>query len=210
MTDAATILLIDDHPAVRMGLAMLLVQGGCRVVGEAGSRAETLSVLATLQQAPALAVLDLSLGEESGFDLIDDLRYRLIPVLIYSMHEDTRTVSEAFTRGAAGYLCKRDASNELIGAVAMILSGKRYVSPLISESAGARQVGADVVVADPLSEREREVIAMIGRGHSQAEIARALLISVRTVETHCERAISKLGLGGMKDLRRHAIQDVRR
>ena len=213
MTDGATILLIDDHPAVRMGLGMLLVRGGCRIVGEAGCRSEALSALAGLAEMPQLAVLDLSLGEESGFDLIADLKQRTIPVLIYSMHEDARTVSEAFSRGAAGYLCKRDASNELVGAVSAVLSGERYVSPLIAEStnaSGGLQPPASEVVLDPLSDREREIIALMGRGHSQAEIARALLISVRTVETHCERAINKLGLGGMKDLRRHAIQVVRR
>ena len=105
------------------------------------------------------------------------------------------------------------ASNELVGAVSAVLSGERYVSPLIAEStnaSGGLQPPASEVVLDPLSDREREIIALMGRGHSQAEIARALLISVRTVETHCERAINKLGLGGMKDLRRHAIQDVRR
>ena len=213
MIEGATILLIDDQPAVLMGFSKLLVRGGCRIDGEAGCRAEVIGVLAGLAEMPRLAVLDLSLGEESGFDLIPDLAQCTIPVLIYSMHENAHTVSEAFSRGAAGYLCKREASSELVGAVAAVLSGQRYVSPVIAENVGMpdRQHSAlSVSLVDPLSDREREIIALIGRGHSQAEIARALLISVRTVETHCERAINKLGLGGMKDLRRHAIRDVRR
>lgn len=207
MSEGASILLIDDHPAVREGLAMILLRDQHRVCGEAGSRAELLAWLGQSPADPAqLALLDLSLDEESGFDLIDDLARYAIPVLVYSMLEDAETIRKAYALGARGFVCKREASSELLGDIRDVLAGRHYVSPFVAQRLNAPQ---DDLASDVLSERERQVMTMLGDGDSYAQIADQLGVGTRTVETHCERAIEKLGLGGMKELRRRAILDRR-
>jgi DNA-binding NarL/FixJ family response regulator len=204
MSDGARILLIDDHPAVRSGLALLLTLEHHEICGEAGSREEMLQQLDACQ--PQMALLDLQLGEQSGLDLIDDLRQRGIPVLVYSMHEDANTVSQVFARGAQGYVCKREVSDILLNAVREVLDGKRHVSPLAAQSlAGCLLAEAD----STLSEREQQIIELLGQGCGKKEIAEMLAISVRTVESYCARAIEKLSVDGMKELRRYAIQLTR-
>jgi len=209
MSEGASILLIDDHPAVREGLAMILLRDHHRVCGEAGSRADLLAWLAQLSADRAqLALLDLSLDEESGFDLIDDLARHAIPVLVYSMLEDADTIKKAYALGARGFVCKREASNELLGAIRDVLAGRHYLSPFVAQRLSEPDRSAPLE-DDVLSERERQVMTMLGDGDSYAEIANQLGVGTRTVETHCERAIEKLGLRGMKALRRRAIQDRR-
>ena len=209
MTEGASILLIEDHPTVRMGLSMLLSRDRHWICGEAGNRKELTTALSLLEpDRPELAVLDLSLGGEDGLDLIDLLRGRDIPVLIYSMHEDESTVKRALAQGAQGYVCKRESSSALLAAVRDVLAGNRHVSPLASQNL------TDHPLANPptantglLSEREHQILDLLGQGDRVQEIANKLNISTRTVETHCTRAIEKLDLKGMKDLRRHAIQN---
>lgn len=197
------VFLIDDHPAVRQGLALLLEQEEHLVCGEAESRAE---FLARIDPAQAdLALVDLSLGEESGLDLLDELRRRRIPALVYSMHEDCSTVELAFARGADGYVTKREVSSVLFKAVAEALAGRRYVSPRAAQSLASRML-APSDPSEVLSQREEQILDMLGRGETSADIADALRISVRTVETYCARIIEKTGLAGMKELRKYAIQ----
>ncbi|MBK1680749.1 response regulator transcription factor [Rhodocyclus tenuis] len=209
----ARIILVDDHPAVRQGLALLLARDHHQVCGEAGSRAEALR-LSTFAAAD-MVLLDLSLGEESGLSLLDDFCRQGIPVLIYSMHEDTGTIRQAFARGALGYVCKREASRVLLDAVREVLGGRCYLSPFVSEKmAGGSPAAATAVRTPPadgaLSEREGQIIELLGQGCGNQEIAEQLALSVRTVESYCARAIEKLSLAGMKDLRRYAIQQQRR
>jgi DNA-binding NarL/FixJ family response regulator len=210
MTEGASILLIEDHPTVRMGLSMLLSRDRHWICGEAGNRKELLTALSLLEpDRPELAVLDLSLGGEDGLDLIDVLRSRSIPVLIYSMHEDEGTVKRALARGAQGYVCKRESSSSLLAAVRDVLAGNRHISPLAAQNFTSPPDGgtqAPVASANGLSEREQQILDLLGRGDRVQEIADKLNISTRTVETHCTRAIEKLDLNGMKALRRHAIQ----
>lgn len=202
----ARILLIDDHPAVRQGLALLLAQKEYAVCGEAGDRAEALKLLDGSRAD--MALVDLSLGEESGLDLIGDLHGRGVPVLIYSMHEDAETIERAFSAGADGYVAKREVSDVLLEAVADVLAGQRHVSPHAAQSLAGRLLAAQTGQRGTvLSERERQIMAMIGRGDTSADIAGTLAISVRTVETYYARIMEKLDLDGMKALRRHAIQN---
>ena len=208
MPGSARILLIDDHPAVRQGLALLLSLDHHQVCGEAGNRQEMLQQLATCRAD--LALLDLSLGSESGLDLIDDLRQWAVPVLVYSFREDADTIRRVFSLGAAGYVTKREVASVLLNAVREVLDGHRHMSPFVAQSL------ADSVVATPqavreslLSEREQQIIDLLGQGCGNQEIGERLAISVRTVESYCSRACEKLGLSGMKELRRHAIQSPR-
>jgi DNA-binding NarL/FixJ family response regulator len=208
MAEGASILLIEDHPTVRMGLAMLLSRDHHWICGEAGNRHELLTALTLLEPDRAdLALLDLSLGTESGLDLIDVLHNRGIPVLVYSMHEDEANVRRALAKGVQGYVCKREASAVLLAAVRDVLAGNRHVSPLAARGLSENLIDMPQPVSpNVLSEREQQIVSLLGRGERAPEIADQLCISVRTVETHCMRAAEKLGLAGMKELRRFAIK----
>lgn len=209
MNRSARILLIDDHPAVRQGLALLLAQDQHQVCGEAGCRDELLQQLATCQAD--IALLDLLLGDQSGLDLIDDLREQGIPVLVYSMFEDAETIRQAFAFGAQGYVCKREVSDSLLNAVREVLEGGRHVSPFAAQSLSDSLLSPEALSGEvALSEREQEIIELLGRGCGNQDIADELKLSVRTIESYCARAIDKLGLDGMKELRRHAIKISRR
>ena len=205
MTQCARILLIDDHPAVRQGLALLLTQERHQVCGEAGNRSEMLGQLATSRAD--MALLDLHLGDESGLDLIGDLRQQGIPVLVYSMFEDAHTIRRVFAEGAQGYVCKREVSDALLNGVREVLEGRSHVSPVAAQSLLISEQKPDDESA--LSEREQQIIDLLGQGCSNQEIAEKLAIGIRTVESYCARAIEKLGLKGMRELRRHAIQNAR-
>jgi len=208
MAEGASILLIEDHPTVRMGLAMLLSRDHHWICGEAGNRHELLTALTLLEPDRAdLALLDLSLGTESGLDLIDILHNKGIPVLVYSMHEDEANVRRALAKGVQGYVCKREASAVLLAAVRDVLAGNRHVSPLAARGLSENLIDMPQPVSpNVLSEREQQIVSLLGRGERAPEIADQLCISVRTVETHCMRAAEKLGLAGMKELRRFAIK----
>jgi DNA-binding NarL/FixJ family response regulator len=202
------IFVVDDHPAVREGLTLLLQQRGIMICGEAENGAQTLDRLEGAQ--PDVVLVDLSLPRESGVLLIEQLRSRGVPVLVYSMHEDTVHIKRAFAAGAGGYVTKREGAEVLVQAIREVVAGQRYLSErtrdaLIDggqtfDSAGVRHMG--------LSDREALVLQWIGHGDSGEEIAEKLHISSRTVETYCTRIMEKLGLAGMKELRRYAIQQA--
>lgn len=196
---AVPVFLVDDHPMVRQGLALFLVQAGCTVCGEAGTREETLA-------HPKLAVariviMDLSLGDENGAGLIPILCRLGLRVVVYSMHEDAMHVRRALDAGATGYVTKREAAQSIVEAVRAVLAGETHVSP--RASAGL----AHQAIAPDLTEEQRELYALLGQGCNNDEIAEKLHISPRTVETYCTRLMDKLGVDGMHDLRRRAIAD---
>jgi len=198
------ILLVDDHPAVREGLALLLAPEGMEACAEAGGRDEALVRLKTCH--PDVAIVDLSLDGEDGLGLVADLHKREVPVLVYSMHNDARHVEGAFAAGALGYVTKRELHGVLVQAVRDVAAGRQFVSPTaaIALAERAKEPPAD----DPfrhLSPQEREVYQFLGSGEGTYEIAVALNISTRTVESYYARMLVKLGLNGMHELRRHAI-----
>ncbi len=201
----ASIFLIDDHPLVRRGLKQLLVQESHTICGEAGNRRETLDSIGS--SGADIAFLDLSLGNESGLDLINDLQRRDIRVLVYSMHEDVETIEKSFAAGADGYVCKRELEDVLFNAVSDLLEGRRHVSPRAAQSLSDRILLEPEESAEQLlSERETEVLIMLGQGETNTDIAAALFISPRTLETYFYRMIEKLELKGVKELRRYAIK----
>lgn len=199
------IFLIDDHMAVRQGLAMLLGQAGHRVCAQAETLAEARSLLNAAEVD--LALVDLSLGEHSGLDLLPDLLACGVPALIYSMYEDCETIEQAFKAGATGYVTKREVAQVLLEAVDCVAAKTRYLSPRAAQSLASRVIAPQPdQTAEQLSAREKQIIAMLGRGESNLDISQALTISPRTVESYCARIITKLGLDGMKQLRKQAIQ----
>jgi len=201
----ARILLVDDHPAVRQGLALLLHQEGFVVCGETESMAETLAILN--EAAPDLVVVDLSLRGESGLELIRTLRNRQCATLVYSMHDDAAHVEQAFAAGGGGYVTKRELSETLLEGIRQVMAGQRYLSPQTAQCLASKALTASHTdQSHLLSERERQILTLLGQGEGNTDIAAALNISTRTVESYYARMIIKLNLDGMKELRRYAIR----
>ncbi len=202
------VLLVDDHPAVREGLALLLAPDGIDVVAEASTRAEALARVQ--ERRPDLAIVDLSLDTEDGAALIADLRGHRVPALAYSMHKDARHVEGAFAAGALGYVTKKELHDVLVQAVRQVAAGRQFVSPVAAVALAERvsQPHAEPGARD-LSQQERQVYQLLGNGEGTHEIADAMNISTRTVESYYARIIVKLGLSGMYELRHHAITRAR-
>jgi two-component system, NarL family, response regulator NreC len=204
---AIRVLVVDDHAVVRAGLRLLLEQeNDFEVVGEAGNAEE--AVRAARLEKPDVVLLDVVMPGGSGIDATSDLieASKGAKILVLSMQDDPAYVREAFAAGASGYLLKEGADTELVQAVRQVADGGRYVHPTL----GARLAQAEVEAsrraeADPLSEREREVLRLLALGHTNQEIASQLYISVRTAETHRAHIMQKLGLGTRAELVRYAL-----
>ena len=203
------VLLVDDHAVVRSGLRLLLdAQDDIETVGEAGDAREAVFELRSAE--PDVVVMDIGLGGgKSGIEATSDLLKEApaVKVLMLSMQDDPRYVREAFAAGASGYVLKEAADNELVKAVREVAAGGRYVDPAL----GARIAAADAEAArtaeaDPLSDREREVLRLLVLGHTNQEIAKTLFISVRTAETHRAHIMQKLRLTTRAELVRYAMQ----
>jgi len=203
------VLLVDDHPAVLQGLALLLAPEGIDVCAEAGGRADALARVE--ERRPNLAIVDLSLDGEDGLALIADLHERAVPVLVYSMHSDARRVRSAFAARALGYVTKREFHRVLVQGIREVAAGRRFVSPKAAVALAESLTGspADSAV-QTLSPHERKVYELLGQGEGACEIAAALRISNHTVESYYARIQVKLDLNGMQELRRHAIEHFRK
>lgn len=197
------ILLIDDHPTIRQGMQFFLEVRGNHQISEASSYAETLVML---DKKPFdIAVLDLSLHEHSGIELIPMLEEANVAVLVYSMHEDFSTIDRVFKTGALGYVTKREGTEILLEAINTIAQGKRFVSPFAT-SAIQQRASKNMPIEDTLSDREREIFYLIGKGIGNAEIAHQLEISTGTVGTYVSRIVQKLDLGNRRALRKYAVE----
>jgi two-component system response regulator NreC len=202
------VLLVDDHRVVRAGLRMLLeAENGIEVVDEAGDIRD--AVFKTRRHTPDLIVLDVRLPDGDGVEAIGKLHAEApdAHVLILSMEDDAHHVRQAFANGARGYVLKDAAEDELATAVREVSAGGRYLHPEL----GARMVQADMeererAAADPLSDREREVLRLLAEGHTNQEIAARLYISVRTAETHRAHIMQKLGFRSRSELVHYAIE----
>ena len=203
------VVIADDHALVRSGLRMLLEnEGGFEVVAEAGTADE--AVRAARLEKPDVVLLDVVMPGRSGLDALAEVLEAApeAKVLVLSMQDDPRYVREAFAAGASGYLLKEAADAELVAALREVAAGGRYVHPAL----GARIAAADAAAqakaaADPLSEREREVLRLLALGHTNQEIAKMLFISVRTAETHRAHIMQKLRLSTRAELVRYALAE---
>ena len=200
------VFLVDDHPAMRQGLALLLTQEGLEICGEAQNRAETMAHIDTAN--PDIVLLDISLGEESGLDLIADIMARDVRVLCYSMLDDSATIKKAFDAGATGYVTKRELAECLLLAVREVLAGNRHISPGAAQSLSVNTADDKPAATAALSQREKQIVALIGKGISNTEIAATLNISVRTMEAYCARIMDKLDIHGMREFRQYAIRNA--
>lgn len=204
----SSILLVDDHAVLRAGLRLLLDgQPDLRVIGEAEDVRTAMVQATTLQ--PDLILLDLSLTGSSGLAAIPALR-TVAPhsrILVLTMHDDEGYVRQALAAGANGYVLKRAADAELIAAIRAVLRGELYIHPALT-----RQLLEDLLPQTPalnpwesLSEREREVLLLVARGYTAAEIAEQLSLSPKTVETYRTRGMEKLGLRSRAALVQYAL-----
>ena len=205
----ARILIVDDHPLVRTGLAQLI--GDCpdlEVCGEAADMAEALRRVDQLQ--PDLAIIDLSLAGGSGLDLIERIGRRdsSILMLVASMHDETLYAERVLAAGARGYVNKQEAQDDIIRAIRQVLGGKIYLSERMTERLVSGEAGNDNEKRDidSLSNRELQVFELIGQGVSTANIAAQLHLSIKTIETHQAHIKKKLGLESAHQLSQRAIR----
>lgn len=209
------ILIVEDHPIFRMGMSELINQeDDLEICGQAEDVAGARKAVAEL--APDMLIVDLSLKDSSGLDLVKEmsLARRDMPVLVLSMHEETLHAQRCLKAGARGYIMKQEASASVIKAIHRILQGEVYVGQRVMNrilDAFASCAGAPrKSPLDHLSDRELEVFRLIGKGMSTGGIARRLNLSARTVGTYRERIKEKLGLKDGGELMRSAVLWVER
>lgn len=213
MTKQIRVLLVDDHPIVRQGLARLIGQeADLDVCGEAGDVPSAVQAVNELK--PDVVVADLSLKEGSGIDLIKTLSAQSseTPVLVLTMHEESFYAERALRAGARGYLTKQEASEKILTAIRQVFRGEIYVSERLSPKLLKRLITGAPDDEDPLvsrlSDRELQVFLMIGEGHGTQQIASQLNLSVKTIETYRAHLKEKLDLRDARELVQYAIRWV--
>jgi DNA-binding NarL/FixJ family response regulator len=212
---AAKVLIVDDHPAVREALAMRIAASpDLDVCGEASNLIDALKLVE--ETHPDLAVIDVSLAGGDGLDLIKRIKARDLDVkmLVWSMHSETLFAQRALRAGAAGYISKEQATSQIVEALRNVLAGKIHLSPAMTETLLRRAAspGGDGLNRSPidlLSDREIEVLRLIGQGQKTVAIAQKLSLSVKTVETYRDRIRHKLNLTDGNTLLLYAMQWVR-
>ena len=208
------ILIVDDHPIVRRGLAQLISQDeDLRVCGEASNAQNALDFLK--RKLPDLLIVDISLEEGvDGIELIKMVkaRYSDLPMLVVSMHDEALFAERSLKAGARGYIMKQVAIEGMMEAIRRVLGGEVYVSERVSATIVKRFIdGKQEDTASPmsvLSDRELEVFRLLGRGYSTREIADQLHVSVKTVESYRAHIKEKLGFKNATELLTHAVQWV--
>ncbi len=209
------VLIVDDHPLVRQGIATVVdQQPDMEVSGEADSAHGALESME--KNPPDVAVVDLTLKESSGLDLIKDIRIRFPDtlVLVLSMREEGFYAERCLRAGAQGYITKEEGRDKVLEGIRKVLDGQIFVSEKmatkimgrIADHAGGGDVGGSAV--DDLTDRELQIFELIGGGMATREIAEKLHISPKTVDSHREHIKRKLQLDTATDLARHAIQWV--
>lgn len=201
------ILIADDHPIVRAGLRQVLTDAGVAEVGEAADPQQALAL--SRQGHWDAIILDLGLPGRGGLDVLKDLKadQPRRPVLILSMHGEEQYAVRALRAGASGYLTKEAASDQLLEAIDAITSGRRYITPALAERL------ADTLTSDPaqplhaaLSDREFQVMRLIGSGKTVGEIADVLSLSVKTVSGYRARILEKTGLTNNAALMKYVLE----
>ncbi len=203
------VFLVDDHAVVRDGLRLLIQsEQDMEVLGDAANGRE--AVQRAIMLRPEVVIMDVAMPELNGIDAIQQIkkRHSSIQILVLSMHSSPEHVFRAFRAGASGYLLKESAGRELKDAVRAVSGGRQYISNSIADiMAGShiqRQIGHTTPL-DRLSMREREVLQLVVEGSSSSEIAEALDISVKTVETYRNRLMQKLAISDVPGLVKFAI-----
>lgn len=205
------IFLVDDHPLVREWLTNLINQQSDLVVcGEAETAPQAMQAILKLK--PDIAIVDISLKDSSGIELIKDLKQNLpgAAILVLSMHEESHYAERALRAGAKGYIVKRETTRKVISAIRQVLGGGVYISEELATSLATRFVSGRVSSpnspVDQLSDRELEVFELLGQGRGTRQIAETLRVSVKTVQAYCARIKEKLNLASATELLREAVK----
>jgi len=203
------ILIADDHAILRRGLKEILVRELADVVsGEAENAQQVLTQVRS--RAWDLVILDVTMPGRSGLDVLRDVKreYPKLPVLVLSMHPEDQYGKRVFKAGASGYMNKESAPEELLKAIRLVLAGGRYVSPSLAEKLASDLSGdGEQHLHERLSDREIEVLRMIGAGKTISQIADELGLSVTTVSTYRARLLEKMGLTTNAELMRYALNN---
>jgi len=213
LTRKSRVFIVDDHPLVRDGLGTLINQEkDLEVCGTAEDAPSALAAMASSR--PHIALVDISLKDTSGLELIKDLKIQQpsVAVIVVSMHDEMLYAERALRAGARGYVMKRETTRNVLAAIRRVLEGGVYLSDNVvarmatlvagqreRESAGAERV-------HQLSDRELQIFRLLGRGQSTSDIAGVLHINCKTVQAYCARAKEKLGLTTAIELRRAAMR----
>ena len=208
-----SIAIVDDHPILRFGLRKLIeAEDGLDVCGEGGCAAEALELISEHQ--PDLALIDLSLPDKNGLELIKDIRAQFgnqTKLLVVSIHDETLYAERVIKAGGQGYIMKEEAADKLIEAVHSVLDGRLYVSAKISARLVEMLSGTAAPSLSPLdrlSDRELEVFRLIGQGKASREIAKLINISARTVDAHRSHIKEKMGYSDGPTLVAQAVRWV--
>ncbi|MDY0162506.1 response regulator transcription factor [Desulfobotulus sp.] len=214
MSHSARILIVDDHPVFRKGLAQLInEEKDMEVCGEAEDVAAARIAIQNLK--PDMVIIDITLKDKSGLELLGDIQSSNpgLPTLIVSMHDESLYAERAFRLGAMGYIMKGEMSDTVIQAIRQVLSGRIYAS----DTMVSRMVGRLSRKADPtthpvqtLSDRELEVFQLMGKGFQRKDIADLLGVSAKTVGSYRELIKKKLNVNTSGELMREAVEWVRR
>ena len=207
------ILIVDDHPIFCLGMSELINKADDLVVcGSEDSHMKAIQAILDLK--PDLAVVDISLKESSGIDLIQEIRIRFpkLPVLVLSMYDESLYAERALLAGARGYLMKQEAIPTVVKAIHQVFEGKLYASDTVKDKVFKRLVSPEVSgensPLDLLTARELEVFRLIGEGLSSREIANRMNVSIKTVGTHRERIKEKLNLKHYTELVKVAVHTL--
>ncbi len=205
------VLLVDDHPIVRQGLALLIErEADLSVCGEAEGAHTAFAAIEALK--PDIVVLDISLSGPDGLDVLKEIRVKTaaLPVLILSMHDETIYAERAMRAGANGYIMKQEATEKVLVAIRRILQGDVYLSDRLTNTMLQQFVrGTAPSKSSPLvslTDRELEVFRLIGEGHGTRRIADELHLSVKTIESYQAHIKEKLALRNARELVQHAIE----
>jgi DNA-binding NarL/FixJ family response regulator len=209
--DKRGVFLVDDHPLVREGLTNLINEQDDLVVrGEAEDSAGALAGIAATR--PDVALIDISLKNESGLELVKNLesQFPLVALIVLSMHDEALYAERALRAGARGYVMKRETTKSVLTAIRRVLEGDVYISERVVNSMARRMGSTRKAVAsspvEQLSDRELEIFRLLGQGRTTSQIAEDLHLSLKTVQAYCARAKVKLGVNSLGELLRAAIR----
>ncbi len=211
LPEAKRIIIVDDHPLFRKGLEeMIHSDGTFAICGEADNASEAMEVIRKLN--PDMAIVDLSLPGANGIELIKNIRaeFRQLPILVLSMHDESLYALRALRAGAEGYVMKHEAMANVIHAIHEVFSGRPYLSPAMAAQVitkfAHRETEGESDAVERLSDRELEILELIGKGKDVREIAKLLHLSPKTVETHRSHIKDKLDLKNSREVARFALQ----
>jgi two-component system, NarL family, invasion response regulator UvrY len=203
------VIIADDHPIVRAGLKQIITEEhDISVAGEAGNGAELLSRVR--RQDYDVILLDLSMPGMDGLDVLKQIKIEkpAIPVIILTIHPESQYALRILKAGASGYLTKESASDELIKAIRKVNAGGKYISPSLAEKiAFALDEDTGKLPHETLSDREYQVLCLIGSGKTVSQIADALALSVKTVSTYRTRILEKMRMENTAELMHYAVQN---